>query len=102
MSEEAVAQGRRVMKQAADQLKEILRDGNLLMLPVLPCAPPDREAAPKELAAFERASLQLSSIAALAGLPQVFLSFCLSCCLSVCQHGSPDSGIASHFSRMPS
>ena len=71
MSEEAVAQGRRVMEQAADQLKEILRDGNLLMLPVLPSAPPDRTAPPEELAAFERAALQLCSIAALAGLPQV-------------------------------
>lgn len=58
------------MEQAADQLKEILRDGNLLMLPVLPSAPPNRTAPPEELAAFERAALQLCSIAALAGLPQ--------------------------------
>lgn len=73
VSEEAVAQGRRVMEQAAEQLREILREGNLLMLPVLPSAPPDRSAAPEELAAFERAALQLSSIAALAGLPQARL-----------------------------
>lgn len=73
VSEEAVAQGRRVMEQAAEQLREILREGNLLMLPVLPSAPPDRSAALEELAAFERAALQLSSIAALAGLPQARL-----------------------------
>ncbi|BDA48105.1 Amidase 1 [Coccomyxa sp. Obi] len=86
VSEEAVAQGRRVMEQAAEQLREILREGNLLMLPVLPSAPPDRSAAPEQLAAFERAALQLSSIAALAGLPQV--------CIPVHVPGQPPASVA--------
>ncbi|CAL8462898.1 g2432 [Coccomyxa elongata] len=86
VSEEAVAQGRRVMEQAAEQLREILREGNLLMLPVLPSAPPDRSAAPEELAAFERAALQLSSIATLAGLPQV--------CIPVHVPGQPPASVA--------
>ena len=105
VSEEAVAQGRLVMEQAAEQLRQILREGNLLMLPVLPGTPPDRSAAPEELAAFERAALQLSSIAALAGLPQArfpcscgfteppLRTMCFkptSCVISLKQSGSPN------------
>lgn len=71
VSEDAIAVGRQVMAQAAEQLRDILREGNLLMLPVLPGAVPVASAPQEELAAFERTTLQLSSIAALAGLPQV-------------------------------
>lgn len=70
--EEDVAKARAVMAQAGEQLREVLREGNLLMLPVLPGPPPAAPTStPEQLAAFERTTLQLSSIAALAGLPQV-------------------------------
>jgi Asp-tRNA(Asn)/Glu-tRNA(Gln) amidotransferase A subunit family amidase len=69
--EEDVARGRKVMAQATEQLREVLREGNLLMLPVLPGPPPSSSAPQEQLSAFEAATLQLASIAALAGLPQV-------------------------------
>jgi hypothetical protein len=43
-------------------------------MPALPGPPPRRNASPEELARFEDGALQLASIAALAGVPQVNLA----------------------------
>ncbi len=59
------------MDEASTQLREILIAGNLLVLPGLPGPPPSREAPQEELEAWERATLELSCLAPLAGLPQV-------------------------------
>jgi hypothetical protein len=66
-----VKQAQQVMDQVGYSMREILRDNHLLMLPVLPGPPPGRAAPQPELAAWEAATLQLASIAALGGLPQV-------------------------------
>ena len=71
MDAAAVEHGRKVMREASTQLKEILVAGNLLILPGLPGPPPSREAPQEERAAWERATLELSCLAPLAGLPQV-------------------------------
>ena len=67
----AVEHGRQVMDEASTQLREILIAGNLLVLPGLPGPPPCREAPQEEREAWERATLELSCLAPLAGLPQV-------------------------------
>lgn len=69
--QERVARARKVADELGFLLRQILKDGNLLALPVLPGPPPGRAAPPAQAADFERRALQLASIATLAGLPQV-------------------------------
>ena len=71
-----MAKARQVAVDFGYSMREILKDGNLLALPVLPGPPPDRAATPEQLADFERRTLQLASIATLAGLPQVRAASC--------------------------
>ena len=65
------------MAQAAAAMRDICKSGNVLLLPALPGPPPPRPrgraGASDAEAAWERGALQLSALAALAGVPQVHL-----------------------------
>ena len=65
-----------MMDEASTQLKEILVAGNLLVLPGLPGPSPSREAPQDERETWERATLELSCLAPLAGLPQAIALSC--------------------------
>ena len=63
------AEAVRTQLQAA--MKVACADGIIIAMPALPGPPPRRDASPQELARFEDGALQLASIAALSGVPQV-------------------------------
>jgi hypothetical protein len=75
--DEEVDAAREAMAQAAVGMRDICRSGNVLLLPALPGPPPERArgrgatAEPDAAADWERGALQLSALAALAGVPQV-------------------------------
>jgi len=77
VSDEEVDAAREAMAQAAAGMRDICHSGNVLLLPALPGPPPERArgrgapAEPDAAADWERGALQLSALAALAGVPQV-------------------------------
>ena len=77
VSEAKVEAARAAMAQAAAAMRDICKSGNVLLLPALPGPPPPRPrgraGASDAEAAWERGALQLSALAALAGVPQVHL-----------------------------
>ena len=60
-----------VRVEMAAAMKVACAEGIIVAMPALPGPPPCRDASPEELTRFEDGALQLASIAALAGVPQV-------------------------------
>lgn len=65
------AAARAVQQQMVAALRLACQGGVILALPALPGPPPRRDADLEERERFEDRALQLASIAALAGVPQV-------------------------------
>lgn len=62
---------RTVQQQMQAAMRMACQGGVILALPALPGPPPRRDASPEERDQFEDRALQLASIAALSGVPQV-------------------------------
>ena len=68
---ETEAAARTVQQQMVTAMRVACQGGVILALPALPGPPPRRDSQQEERERFEDRALQLASIAALAGIPQV-------------------------------